>query len=383
MNRTRKADRGLPRRVYKKHGAYYFVAAEPMRDPRDKKGVKPKAWIKLCAVDEGEVAMLRELAAVLGAPQLAEGSMPYCCTEFRARKLGNYTNETRETYMRYLAKISDEFEAFTAGDVTTKDCADFLRDHFSDKANTARKVANVLAKLFRFIIGELGLRQDNPMDQLDLGDYQTERREVLATHGQVAAIRAAGFVGVDGRPTQSGPMFACIIDMTYLLWARAIDIRNLKEAQIEGGIIRMKPSKTKNSSGLAINIAVSPEIAEVIERARAIKRANNLISPYLFPTRKGTPYAKTGLISMWDRARERAAAAAKKEGREFGEMIQFKDLRSLGATDAARSKVHRDEIQKRLVHTSGRTTDIYIKEAVPELSDLAIALPWANNQPQK
>lgn len=376
MNRKRKTGRGLPRRVYKKHGAYYFVPAEPMRDPRDSKNLKPKAWIKLCSIEDGEAAMLRELADVLGSPQLDEGSMPYCCTEFGARKLGSYTEETRETYLRYLKTISDEFEKFTAAQVTTKDCADFLRDQFSDKANTARKVANVLAKLFRFVIGELGLRQDNPMDQLDLGDYQTERREVLATHSQVAAIRAAGFVGVDGRPTLSGPMFACIIDMTYLLWARAIDIRNLKESQLEGGVIRLKPSKTKKSSGLAIDITITAEIAEVIERARAIKRANHLISPYLFPSRKGTPYAKTGLISMWDRARERAVAAAQREGRAFGELIQFKDLRSLGATDAARSKVHRDEIQKRLVHTSGRTTDIYIKEAIPELSDLAIALPW-------
>lgn len=130
----------------------------------------------------------------------------------------------------------------------------------------------------------------------------------------------------------------------------------------------MRPSKTKNSSGLAVDIAITPEIAEVIERARAVKRAKHLISPHLFPTRKGTPYAKTGLISTWDRARERAVATAAKNGQEFGELIQFKDLRSLGATDAARSRVHRGKIQKRLVHTSAKTTDIYIKETVPELS---------------
>lgn len=379
MNRKRKTGRNLPRRVYKKHGGYYFVPVEPMRDPREKKNAKPKAWIRLCSVEDGEVAMLRALADVLGAPQLVEGSMPYCCDEFAARKLSSYTESTRTDYKRYLAQVSYEFQSVPAAEVTTRECADFLRLKYSDKANTARKVAALMAKLFRFVIGELGLRQDNPMDQLDMGDYKATRREVLMTHEQLQAIRDAGMLGAERKDTGkkiktiSGPVFAAIIDMTYLLWARAIDIRTMRDEKFESGVIRIKPSKTLKTSGKAVDITITPAIQEVIDRARAIKRERGIISPYLFATTKGTAYSKNGLSIMWDRAKERAKITAD---------VTFRDIRALGATDAARSKVHRDEIQKRLVHTSGKTTDIYIKEVIPEVSDLAIVLPWANKAPK-
>jgi|GEM_PF-961894 len=378
MNRKRQSNRGLPARVYIKDGAYKFLAPEKIRDPADG---QLKFWIRLASVEEGEAAMLAALAVLKSDKLATEGTMVHLCAEFKAKKLGKFADETQKQYTQYLGVIANDFEAFTVAQVTTKACADFLHNNFADKPNTARKYSALLGKLFRYAIGVMGLRQDNPMDQIDLEEFEVKRREVLATHDQIAAIRAAGFTGIDGKPTQSGPMFACIIDMTYLLWGRAVDIRMLEDGQIEddadgGGRIRLKPSKTKKSSGLVVELVITPEIREVIERARAIKRKNSLISRYLFPTRKGTPYAKTGLISMWDRARERAAAAAKKEGREFGPMIQFKDLRSLGATDAAKQGKAMSEIQNRLVHTSSKTSEIYIKEAVPTTSAIDMKLPW-------
>ncbi|MBB3118883.1 hypothetical protein [Pseudoduganella violacea] len=339
--------------------------------------------------------MLSALTAILGGPLSAEGSMPWCCSEFKMRMLGDYTKTTQDDYVRYLTTVADVFEQFHAADVTTKDWADFLRAKFNGKANTAKKVTALGGKLFRFIIGELGLRPDNPIDQLDMSSYKTRTRTVLAAHDQVMAIRTAGAVGVDGRQTRSGPIFACIIDMTYLCWQRAKDIRTLEEVQIKplsggglvGGSITFEPSKTKVSSGLAVEIVITPAIAKVIERARAIKRQHHIVSGYLFPATAGKhaghPYAKSGLCSMWDRARERAVTEANKEGREFGALIQFKDLQALGATDAAARGEDLGEIQKRLVHTSGDTTGIYIKKVIPKVSDLAIDLPWSDLKPQK
>ncbi|WP_288379792.1 tyrosine-type recombinase/integrase [uncultured Massilia sp.] len=378
MNRQRKTNRGLPRRVYIKFNAYYYVAPEAVRDPVTK---EMKKWVRLCSVEEGEVVMLNRLANLLGSKEHVAGTMPHLCAEFKAKKLRRYTKQTQDQYAQYLDVIADEFEAFLVIEVTTKEFADFLLEKFGDKPNTARKYAALASKLFRYAVSGLGQRQDNPIDQLDLSEFEVSRREVLATHDQIAAIRAAGFIGDDGKRTQSGPMFACIIDMTYLMWARAVDIRMLEEAQIEdheggGGFIRLKPSKTKKSSGLVVDIVITPDIREVIERARAIKRANSMISRYLFPTRKGTPYTKSGLTSMWERGRDRAMAAARKEGRDFGPNIQFKDLRSLGATDAAKSGKKMEEIQKRLVHTSSKTSEIYIKEAFPDVSAIDMKLPW-------
>lgn len=148
----------------------------------------------------------------------------------------------------------------------------------------------------------------------------------------------------------SGPMFACIIDMSYLLWARGIDIRMLKESQIEDGRIRIKPTKTQKTSGKAVDIVVTPEIAEVIARARGLKIKYGLISQFVFPTQKGGAYTRSGLSSMWDRAKERIG---------MKDDVVFRDIRALAATDAARRGENRSDIEKRLVHTSGKTTDLH------------------------
>lgn len=371
MNRNRKTGKGLPRRVYAKHGAYYYVAAHPIRCPRTG---EMKKWIWLASLDQGESAMLTALGLLLGGNALVEGSMPHLCGEFKAHKLSGYEDETRDTYGRYLDLIAKEFGEFHASQVTTKDCADFLRIQFAGKPNTAKKYTALMGRLFKYAIGELGLRQDNPVDQLDLSNYKTKRRTVLPTHEQIQRIRAAGMESKEREDTgttfatASGPMFACIIDMSYLLWARAIDIRTLKESQIENGRIRIKPSKTEKTSGKMVDITITPAIQSVIDKARAIKRKYEVISPYLFPTQKGGAYTKSGLSTMWRRAKDRA---------KMTDDIVFRDIRALGATDAAKRGENRKDIQTRLVHTSGKTTDIYIKEAVADVSGIEMSLPWA------
>lgn len=376
MNRARKTGKGLPRRVYLKHGAYRFFSATPIRDP---KSGELKKWHHLAYEYEGRDAIYAPLAALLGDRKNEEGSMPFVCAEFKASKLKKYSPETRAQYSQYLDVIAEEFEDFSAAQVTTKAFAGFLRDKFKDKPNTAQKYSALAKKLFRFVISELGLRQDNPIDQLDLSDYDTERRLVLPTHEQIAKIREAGMYSKPrkdtGRqiPTASGPMFACIIDMTYLVWQRGKDIRTLKEDQIKDGRIRFKPSKTEKTSGKTVDIVITPQIQAVIDRARAIKKTykvkgQDMITPYLFPTTKGTPYAKSGLTTMFDRARERA-------GMKDVDII-FKDLRALGATDALKAGKDKKDIQTRMVHASGDTTEIYFKEAVPEVSGIVMDLPW-------
>lgn len=224
-----------------------------------------------------------------------------------------------------------------------------------------------MRKMFRMAISEKGVRQDNPCDQLDLSDYRMKRREALPAHDAIAAIRNAALLGLDGLPTESGPMFQCILDMSYLIWQRAIDVRTLLESQVSENAIRFKPSKTAHTSGKVLDVEITPQMAAIIQRARDIKRKYGITSPYLFPTQKSGPYTKSGLNSMWRRAKARAGVT---------DDVQFKDLRALGATDAARTGTARKGIQTRLAHTTAKTTEIYIKEAIPELSTIDLKLPW-------
>lgn len=378
MNRRRTKDKDLPQRVYVKHGAYYFVPVVPMLLP---KAEKPQAWIRLCRVIEGKSKMLTALAALIGGPSNVPGSMPFLCADFKANKLKKFSADVQAQYSQYLDVMADEFEEFHATEVTTKEFADFLHDKFGAMPNTAQKYAGLARKLFKHAISRHGLRKDNPIDQLDMADFETGRREVLLSHKDVELVRHHGMFskprkGTGKRlPNPSGPMFACIIDMTYLLWARAIDIRMLREDKIGNGLIRIKASKTKNSSGKIVDFKITPGIQAVIDRARSIKAGYQLeVDPgYLFPSQKGTPYTKSGLFSMWTRARERA-------GIEDTGLVWFKDLRALGATDALKAGKGRKNIQERLAHMDEKTTEIYLKEAVADLSEIDLPLPWNDVQ---
>src|SRR5450830_1490141 len=103
MNRARKTGKGLPRRVYQKYGAYYFVPAVPMVDPKD--GTM-KRWIRLGAVADGESPMLLALGALLKDKTAERGSMPHACSEFKRLKLKKYSPETQSTYSQYLDTIA-------------------------------------------------------------------------------------------------------------------------------------------------------------------------------------------------------------------------------------------------------------------------------------
>jgi integrase len=125
-------------------------------------------------------------------------------------------------------------------------------------------------------------------------------------------------------------------------------------------------ARHKKTSDKAVDIVVTPEIAEVIARARGLKIKYGLISQFVFPMQKGGAYTRSSLGSMWDRAKERIG---------MKDDVVFRDIQALAATDAARRGENRSDIQKRLVHTSGKTTDIYIKEVIADVSEIPMALP--------
>jgi hypothetical protein len=150
--------------VYIKFNAYYYVAPEKIRDPQTK---ELKTWVRICSVEDGEATMLNCLADLLGGKAHVQGTVPHLCTEFKLHKLGKYGWETQEQYTRFRDVIADEFDAFLVVEVTTKEFADFLREKFADKPNTARKYGGLASKLFRYAVSGLGLRQDNPIDPLD------------------------------------------------------------------------------------------------------------------------------------------------------------------------------------------------------------------------
>lgn len=88
--------------------------------------------------------MYSKLGELMGERKLVDGTMPSLCADWKDRKLDRYSDKVQKEYRRMADVIATAFDEYSVADVTTKDCADFLRDNFSSKHNTAQKYANVL-----------------------------------------------------------------------------------------------------------------------------------------------------------------------------------------------------------------------------------------------
>jgi hypothetical protein len=72
------------------------------------------------------------------------------------------------------------------------------------------------------------------------------------------------------------PMHQCYYDLSFLLYQRRTDVRQLDTKQIRDGVIHFEPTKTRKSSGAAVDVPITPEIQAVLDRASAINGSGRL-----------------------------------------------------------------------------------------------------------
>ncbi|WP_081463671.1 tyrosine-type recombinase/integrase [Candidatus Glomeribacter gigasporarum] len=187
-------------------------------------------------------------------------------------------------------------------------------------------------------------------------------RDRYITDAEYHRIRDALLIGADGRPTSSGAMVQCYIDLCYLLYQRTTEVRLLRWDQIEADGIYFKPTKTEASSGAKVRIPITAALQQVLERARQLGPIKSL---YVIHTRNGCPYTSHGMSSAWRRACARAGI----------EDVTLKDIRAKALTDAKRLGYSIEQLRVGAAHTDTQTTRHYIKQREIPVSDVCLSLP--------
>ncbi|WP_051083241.1 hypothetical protein [Chitiniphilus shinanonensis] len=310
MSRHRSTLRSLSEtRIYRKGKRFYPFTAEATINPRDGKARK---WHSLCAIADGE-AQAREEAKRIQEHNTANGDAGNFAATWRRyvaelitkkdksapkdparRKIhdGNIQN------LRYICQqIEDGFRAFDITQVLPVDIAEFV-DQWSGQ-RMAQVYLSRLSDFFRWRCRR-GLRSDNPTREVTV--EKPPGRERYITDAEFHAIRDALLVGDDGRPTRSGAMVQCYVDLCYMIYQRTTEIRLLRWDQIKDDGIHFKPTKTERSSGAQVIVPLTAAIAEVLEKARI---AYPIRSVYVIHTQHGQPYTANGIGSLWKRARAR------------------------------------------------------------------------------
>lgn len=361
------------KRIYEHHGRYVYV--QDLQE-RSKTTGKPKQKHHgLTRVSEGETAMLKALAELfekLNSPERVS-SMVKLVSEWQTNKefgLPKYREETQKEYLRMSEKFKTEFEDFEVSQILPSDIAGFIDDNFADKANAANKYKQLASLIFAFGMRK-GYCASNPCQGLQ--NYtENKGRERYITDDELMWLRNGLLIGDDGKPTQTGEMIVCFVDLALITGQRTSDILSLRRDEIQEKGIIFQPSKVKDSTGVMVAISMTPQLKDVINRAKSIvyhqdkeKKVTHQKGPYLLHTVEGEKYDRSGTYTAWRRGLERARKRYLKHCEQKGITHQegflagmtVHDLRHRSLTEA--EKQGRDS-QKLGGHSDKKMTERYI-----------------------
>jgi integrase len=347
--RRRTIPDGLPNRVYERSGSWYWYP-------------KGGTWIKLCRVDAGEPKMLERLAAEKRkreADPLATGDMPALVDEYVREKRGEHRERSWPTYGNH---VKVEFADVNVRQVDTGHIADFLKDNWGGKLPMQRTMRAFLKGFFQWCREKRYYTKENPCNGIKI--KTPKARDVYISHEHFGMIR---------EQLSTHPMLVCMIDLCYLTAQRSTEIRALlwrpdsdksNWVDRDKSVIHFVPTKTSESSGAAVDWPITPEIEEVLERARATgKVKSNLV----IHSRTGKAMTPKAALWHWDRACVRAELTA------YGYTI--KDIRAKALTDAQRAGYDIKSIMEAAAHTKQSTTEIYFKQKAVPVSEIRLQLP--------
>ncbi len=350
-NRMRRSEAPfpLPPRVQPKGGTLYDTHSEYVA------GKRRVVWTRLCAIDEGEAALYRALSALRGGTEGPD--MPRHIEAFRQHYLPTLGSVAMQKDAgRMLDRITKAFRDFHVEQVRPSDVEDFV-DGFGAHRASARGHKAILSTFFKWCVLRRNLRTDNPCREVTV--RRGPRRPMVWTPTVFHRIRDA--LGT----TDEAEMMRCYIDLSFLIYQRTTDVRMLERKNVEATSLVVRPTKTRRSSGVEIEIRVTPAIRAVLDRAAAIGKRWKVVCPYVIHTRQGTAYTRSGIYSAF----RKAGLATGIKGADP------KSLRNFAASEAKKRGATMDDLQDALGHTNVATTQGYVRRATRVVSTVELALP--------
>jgi len=164
----------------------------------------------------------------------------------------------------------------------------------------------------------------------------------------------------------ANPSLKDAMDVAYLTGQRPADVIKMRVTDIRDNMLTVRQGKTGKTLRIRLDgddgtrNGLGRKIDEIKERKRATKVADTA----MIVARGGTALTYSGLDNAFERAREKAAKAAEKEGKvELAATIrgfQFRDLRAKAGTEKADRKGLL-EARQQLGHTTVKTTERYVR----------------------
>lgn len=354
-----------PTGVQIKNGRFYRVQYVCMVD-----GKRRYKWHPLTRVSAGLPALYKALGELGSKPVREDTAMKSRLTLWlQSALIGPCATEQKEL-ARKAGIIGNVFAEFSTDQVQAKHILKFLEQWTKvGKLRMAQSYRAALKTFFNWVILQ-GDRQDNPVDPVNTKAPAANMRYM---DDESFTLIRDKLLGNDDHKAASGEMMQCYVDMSYLTGHGGVDIRTLRWSEIGETTIPVQRSKVRNKTGARVDIAITPAMRAVLERARGQMKAKSRVSPYVFHNLDGAPYTAKGISTAWRRARERAF----REHPERTDLLKFtvKDLRAKFATDAKALGYTDQQIADGLAHIDTSMTTIYLKKRLSKQSSIELEIP--------
>ncbi len=310
-----------------------------------------------------------------------EGTMSRLVAIYIEKHAKQYAESYRDEWIR---RGNDVRKAFRHRDIEEVDAGtidDFLTGNWPDKLPTQNAMKGWLSKFFSWAV----LRRHiaiNPCREVRL--KKPKARDVYIPHAAFLAIRQAlasytyektikGEKRQFSAKVPTGPEMQVFVDLCYLTCQRSTDIRELRWMQVDrlAGVIHFLPSKTADSTGEAVDWPITPEIEDVLRRAKELQRGMKVqsLTGYVVTDLDGNPKTAAACRDAWRDAMRRAGL------KDVDYTV--KDIRAKVMTDAKRAGYDIEALQIAGAHADRATTEGYIKQREVPLSTVRLQLPAA------
>jgi len=310
--RPRKHNKDLPRSVYLRHGAFYFV---------DKAG----KWHWLGST-------LADTYRALGKfyEDVPLNTMSAIFDKYQRDVVPTKLPKTQKDKQRHLTLLRASFGHMSVSEVKPPAIYAF-RDKIAAKHQTlANRVLETLSHVFTKSI-EWGVAERNPCR--DVHKLPLPERTRYVTDAEFDAVYSFAY-----------PMVQVAMDLAVLTGLRRGDLLSLTLTNLTDEGILIQTSKTAKS----LLIEWSDELTKAVNKA---KRIEPRVRSALICTRQGKPYTGDGFDTVWQRTMERALKSG-----ALPERFRFNDLRAKSASDDTLAAA-----TERLGHYDMRTTQRFYR----------------------
>ncbi|RYU56352.1 integrase [Methylolobus aquaticus] len=295
MGRKRNVDKHLPRRVYLKHGAYYFVTPE-------------QKWIRL-GITEAE--MHRALAQMLDDAPFDRLNAVF--DRYEREVLPTKAPRTQQDNRAELANLRLAFGHMRPSALKTKHVYAYLDARGQTARVRANRERSLLSHVYKYAI-RWGLVEHNPCAGV-MGHKETPRRRYVTDEDYLAVHQLAS------------PIIQSTMEVAIITGMRQGDILSLQRHQLQDDGIHVTPAKTKDRTGRKQIFEWTPGLRAAINQALALPR--RLATTWVIANTHGQPYTRNGFKAMFGKLMTKAL-----EDGLLQERFTFHDLRAKAGSEA-------------------------------------------------